>query len=292
MQQYLDLVKDILDNGYVKGDRTGTGTKSVFGRQLRFNLNDGFPCVTTKFTAFNLVKVELLWMLSGSTNIDFLLQHNCHIWDEWSVNGNIGPLYGKQWVKWDIPQSPTIDYQPDPPVAKHETITVNQIQEVINSIKVNPQSRRHIVSAWNVADLPDESLSPHENVKAGKMSLAPCHAFFQFNVQGDELSCQIYQRSCDVGLGLPFNIASYALLTHLIAHVCNLNVGELIWTGGDVHLYNNHIDKLIEILDRKPLPLSSLRLNNNVKDINDFTINDISLDGYNSHPSIKLPISV
>ena len=229
MKQYLDLLQKILDEGEVKDDRTGTGTKSLFGHQMRFDLKQGFPILTTKKIFFKGVVYELLWFLDGSTDNTLLKENGVHIWDEWETDkGDLGPIYGFQWRNW-------IDHNN----GQH----IDQIEQVIEQIRSNPSSRRIIVNAWNVADLPDESISPQENVKLGKMSLAPCHALFQFFVSQGKLSCQLYQRSCDTFLGLGFNIASYSLLTHMIAQQCDLDVGDFIWTGGDVHLYLNHLEQ-------------------------------------------------
>lgn len=294
MKQYLDLVRYVKDNGVQKGDRTGTGTISSFGHQLRFNLQEGFPIVTTKFTAFRLVASELLWFLRGETNIESLLEENNHIWDQWALeNGDLGPIYGKQWRSWEVPSEMKVNYETDPPHCDPETVTViDQITQVIEGIKTNPNSRRHIVSAWNVADLPDEKMSPQENVEQGQMALAPCHAFFQFYVADGKLSCQLYQRSADAGLGVPFNIASYALLTHMVAQECGLEVGDYVHTFGDLHIYNNHIEQIEEMLSREPKPLPKLWLNPEVKQTLDFTIDDIKLEGYEYHPSIKMPVAV
>ena len=229
MQQYLDLLNKILDEGTLKGDRTGSGTLSIFGYQMRFDLTQGFPLVTTKKVHLKSIIHELLWFLKGETDLSYLHEHKVRIWDEWAnEQGELGPVYGHQWRSW-----PTSD-------GRH----IDQIQQVINQLKKTPDSRRIIVSAWNVADLPDETISPQENVVQGKMALAPCHAFFQFYVADGKLSCQLYQRSCDTFLGLPFNIASYALLTQIVAQQSNLELGEFIWTGGDVHLYLNHQEQL------------------------------------------------
>ena len=270
MQQFLDLVRHIRDNGVTKTDRTGTGTTSVFGYQMRFDLNDGFPLVTAKKTHTRSIIEELLWFLRGSTDNNELKAVGVSIWDEWAAeDGNLGPIYGYQWRSWPTPDGRHID----------------QIGRVIADLKSNPDSRRHIVSAWNVAQLDD-------------MALAPCHAFFQFYVANDpatgrgRLSCQLYQRSADVFLGVPFNIASYALLTHMVAQVCDLDVGEFIWTGGDCHLYSNHTTQVEELLTREPLPLPTLELNPHVKDIDSFTFDDIRVVDYQSHPAISAPVAV
>jgi len=273
MQQYLDLLKHILDKGLSKTDRTGVGTQSCFGYQMRFDLSQGFPLVTTKKMHLKSIIYELLWFLKGETNIQYLKEHGVSIWDEWAdENGELGPVYGKQWRDWEGPGGQHVD----------------QITQVIQQIKNNPDSRRIIVSAWNVAELP-------------KMALMPCHALFQFYVSppdaeaGEEkgrLSCQLYQRSADVFLGVPFNIASYALLTMMIASVCDLNPGEFIHSFGDVHLYNNHLEQAHLQLQRKPFPMPKMKLNPAVKNIFEFQWNDFSLEDYQSHPSIKAPIAV
>lgn len=265
MKQYHDLCKYVLENGKERDDRTGTGTLSVFGYQTRYNLEEGFPLVTTKKVYWKGVVHELLWLLSGNTNIRYLTDNNVHIWDEWAnVNGDLGPVYGEQWRSWWID-----DYNG----------SVDQISEVINSIKTNPNSRRLIVSAWNVANIPE-------------MALPPCHTLFQFYVQDNKLSCQLYQRSGDAFLGVPFNIASYALLTHMIAHVTGLGVGEFIHTFGDLHIYKNHIDQIKLQLSRDPKPLPKLILNSEIKDIDDFKFHDILLKDYNPYPAIKGEVSV
>jgi len=262
MIQYKQLLQTIIDNGIEKSDRTGTGTKSIFGYQMRFDLQQGFPLITTKKLYIKGIIHELLWFLSGDTNIKYLNDNGVNIWNEWAdANGNLGPVYGKQWRSWQTADGRTID----------------QISNVIEQIKKNPDSRRLLVVAYNPGDV-------------DKMALPPCHAFFQFYVSNGKLSCQLYQRSADVFLGVPFNIACYALLTHIIAKVCGLGVGEFIHTLGDAHLYLNHIDQAKEQLQRQPLPLPQLILN--TKDINDFKYEDISIINYNSHPTIKAPISV
>ena len=277
MRQYLDLLQHILDNGFEKGDRTGTGTKSVFGYQMRFNLQDGFPLVTTKKLHTKSILHELLWFLKGDTDISYLKEHSVRIWDEWATeDGQIGPLYGKQWTAWQKPNGETI----------------NQIEEVIQTLKNNPNSRRMIVSAWNPADLPDESIPPQANVEQGRMALAACHAFFQFYVADGKLSCQLYQRSADTFLGVPFNIASYAFLVHMIAQQCDLDVGEFIWTGGDVHLYNNTIEQAKLQLTREPMPLPKLLIKRKPDSIFDYQFDDFEIVGYESHPHIKATVSV
>jgi thymidylate synthase len=264
MQQYLKLVQHILDNGTDKSDRTGTGTRSVFGYQMRFNLEEGFPMVTTKKTHLKSIIHELLWFLKGETNIGYLKENNVKIWDEWAdEEGNLGPVYGKQWRSWEGANG----------------VEVDQVKDLVEQIKVNPDSRRLIVSAWNVADLP-------------KMKLMPCHCLFQFYVANVKLSCQLYQRSADVFLGVPFNIASYALLTMMIAQVCDLQPGEFIHTFGDVHLYNNHFEQAKLQLTRTPFPLPVMKINPEVKDIFGFTFEDFELVDYNSHPGIKAAVAV
>ena len=278
MKQYLDLLQKILDEGEVKDDRTGTGTKSLFGHQMRFDLNQGFPILTTKKIFFKGVVYELLWFLDGSTDNTLLKENGVHIWDEWETDkGDLGPIYGFQWRKW---------------VDHNNGQYIDQIEQVIEQIQSIPSSRRIIVNAWNVADLPDESISPQENVKLGKMSLAPCHALFQFFVSQGKLSCQLYQRSCDTFLGLGFNIASYSLLTHMIAQQCDLDVGDFIWTGGDVHLYLNHLEQANEQLKREPYPLPKLKINRMPASIFDYKYEDFELINYQSHPHISAPISI
>ena len=264
MQQYHQLLQYILDNGTQKSDRTGTGTISTFGYQLRFDLAKGFPLVTTKKVHLKSIVYELLWFLRGETNIAYLKEHGVRIWDEWAdANGELGPVYGKQWRSWEGANGETID----------------QISEVIEQIKANPDSRRLIVNAWNVADLP-------------KMALMPCHTMFQFYVANGKLSCQLYQRSADVFLGVPFNIASYALLTLMMAQVCGLEDGEFIHTFGDVHIYNNHLEQVKLQLSRDPYPLPTMKLNPAVKNIFDFDYQDFTLENYQSHPAIKAPVAV
>jgi thymidylate synthase len=264
MQAYLDLLTHIKKNGTFKSDRTGTGTTSVFGYQMRFNLADGFPLVTTKKTHLKSIIHELLWFLKGETNIGYLKEHSVRIWDEWAdENGDLGPVYGKQWRSWEGADGQVID----------------QIKEVIHTLKTNPDSRRIIVSAWNVAELP-------------KMALMPCHAFFQFYVADGKLSCQLYQRSADVFLGVPFNIASYALLTMMVAQVCDLGLGDFVWTGGDTHLYSNHMEQVETQLTRSPRPLPTMHINPAKKDILDFIFEDFTLVGYDPYPGIKAPVAV
>jgi thymidylate synthase len=264
MQQYQQLLQHILDNGSAKEDRTGTGTISSFGYQMRFNLGDGFPLVTTKKVHLRSIIHELLWFLKGETNINYLKENGVSIWDEWAnENGELGPVYGKQWRSWEGADGKTID----------------QVTELITQIKKNPDSRRLIISAWNVADLP-------------KMALMPCHTLFQFYVAEGKLSCQLYQRSADVFLGVPFNIASYALLTMMVAQVCDLALGDFVHTFGDVHIYNNHLEQVKLQLSRKPFPLPGMKLNPAVKNIFDFTFEDFTLENYQSHPAIKAPVAV
>ena len=278
MQQYLDLLQKILDEGEVKEDRTGTGTRSFFGHQMRFNLNDGFPLLTTKKIFFKGVVHELLWFLNGSTDNNELKDNGIHIWDEWEdESGDLGPIYGYQWRHW---------------LDQNSGESIDQIQNVIDQLRNNPSSRRIIVSAWNVADLPDESISPQDNVKNNKMALAPCHALFQFFVSQGALSCQLYQRSCDTFLGLGFNIASYSLLTHMLAQQCDLNVGDFIWTGGDVHLYLNHMEQAKEQLSRQPYELPKLNIKRKPDSIYDYAYDDFELVNYQCHPHIKAPISI
>jgi thymidylate synthase len=264
MRQYLDLMNDILENGAHKSDRTGTGTLSVFGRQLRFNLAEGFPLVTTKKLHLRSIIYELLWFLNGDTNIKYLKDNGVSIWDEWAdEDGNLGPVYGYQWRSWPARDGGKID----------------QITKLIEQIKHKPDSRRHMVTAWNPADVDD-------------MALPPCHALFQFYVADEKLSCQLYQRSCDTFLGLPFNIASYALLTHMIAQQCDLQVGDFVWTGGDVHLYSNHLDQTKIQLSREPFALPSLTIKRKPDSIFDYRFEDFEIVNYHAHPSIKAPIAV
>ena len=264
MKQYLNLMRHVREQGTYKGDRTGTGTYSVFGHQLRFDLNAGFPLVTTKKMFLKGIIHELLWFLSGSTNIKYLTDHNVHIWDEWAdEHGELGPVYGSQWRSWPAPDGATID----------------QISRVVADIKSNPDSRRHIVSAWNVAEVDN-------------MALPPCHSMFQFYVADNKLSCQLYQRSADIFLGVPFNIASYALLTMMIAQVADMQLGDFVHTLGDAHIYANHLEQADKQLSRLPLPLPVMHLNPSVKDIFGFTYADFELEGYRCHDAIKAPIAV
>ncbi len=276
MKQYLDLLRHIRENGVQKGDRTGVGTISVFGYQMRFDLAAGFPILTTKRVFLKGIIHELLWFLKGDTNIGYLKANGVSIWDEWATaEGDLGPVYGKQWRAW----------------ATSDGRTVDQIAEVIAQIKAKPNSRRHIVTAWNPADMPNEALAPEVNAAQGKMALATCHCLFQFHVAHGKLSCQLYQRSADVFLGVPFNIASYALLTMMIAQVCDLELGEFIWTGGDTHLYLNHLDQVDLQLSREPLALPQMRVNPTVKDIDAFRFDDFTLEKYDPHPAIKAQIA-
>ncbi len=277
MRAYLDLLQLLLDEGTAKGDRTGTGTLSRFGHQMRFDLNAGFPLVTTKKVHLKSVIHELLWFMQGDTNTQYLRDNGVSIWDEWATeDGDLGPLYGAQWRSWPTPDGGSID----------------QLTEVVESIKLRPNSRRLLVSAWNPSLLPDETQSPQDNVRAGRMALAPCHTLFQFYVADNQLSCQLYQRSADVFLGVPFNIASYALLTHLVADQCGLGVGDFIWTGGDVHLYQNHVEQAREQLSREPKPLPKLTLARTPDSILDYRESDIVIDGYDPHPHIKAPVAI
>ena len=277
MQAYLDVLKLLLESGHAKGDRTGTGTLSLFGHQMRFALSDGFPMVTTKKLHLKSIIHELLWFIRGDTNTAYLREHGVKIWDEWATEtGDLGPIYGAQWRSWPAPDGRTID----------------QLIEVITQIKARPDSRRLLVSAWNPALLPDESMSPQANVQRGRMALAPCHTLFQFYVANGALSCQLYQRSADIFLVVPFNIASYALLTHLVAHQCDLAVGDFVWTGGDVHLYQNHLSQAKEQLTRTPRPLQRLTLLDKPVDITGYTEAHIQIEGYDPHPHIKAPVAI
>jgi thymidylate synthase len=264
VRQYLDLLREALEHGAVKDDRTGTGTRSLFGRQLRFDLREGFPLVTTKKLHLKSIVHELLWFLKGETNIAYLKANGVGIWDEWAdADGELGPVYGKQWRRWSAPDGREVD----------------QVRWVVDEIRRNPDSRRLIVSAWNVADLPD-------------MALMPCHALFQFYVADGQLSCQLYQRSADIFLGVPFNIASYALLTHMLAQQCDLDVGDFVWTGGDCHIYSNHAEQVALQLSREPRPYPTLVIKRKPASIFDYTYEDFAVEGYDPHPAIKAPVAV
>lgn len=274
MRQYLDLIQHVIDNGVTKEDRTGTGTRSVFGYQMRFDLNEGFPMVTTKKLHLKSIIYELLWFLKGDTNIGYLNENGVKIWDAWAnENGDLGPVYGYQWRNWNGEG-------------------IDQISELVETIKTNPDSRRMIISAWNPSVLPDTSVSFEENVANGKAALPPCHAFFQFYVSDGKLSCQLYQRSADIFLGVPFNIASYALLTMMLAQVTDLGYGDFVHTFGDAHIYSNHMDQIRLQLSRDPRPLPQMILNPEVKNIFEFTFKDFNLVNYNPHPHIKGAVSV
>lgn len=279
MKQYLDLIQDVIDNGIDKGDRTGVGTRSVFGRQLRFDLNAGFPLVTTKKIHLKSIIYELIWFLNGSTDNTWLQERGVSIWNEWALpNGDLGPIYGKQWRSWECPDGSTID----------------QISDLIQMIKTKPDSRRLIVSGWNPADLPDETIGPLENVEQGRAALPPCHTLFQFYVAEGKLSCQLYQRSADLFLGVPFNIASYSLFTHMVAQQCGLGVGEFVHTFGDCHLYSNHLtDEIVyEQLKREPRALPKLVIKRKPDSIFGYEFEDFAFEGYDSYPAIKAPIAV
>ena len=264
MRPYLDLLRHVLEHGTIKSDRTGTGTRSVFGWQMRFDLREGFPLVTTKKLHLKSIVHELIWFLRGDTNIAYLKEHGVSIWDEWAdANGDLGPVYGEQWRAWRTADGRTVD----------------QIRWVVEEIRRNPDSRRLIVSAWNVGELP-------------KMALMPCHTMFQFYVAEGRLSCQLYQRSGDIFLGVPFNIASYALLTHMVAQVCGLGVGDFVHTLGDAHLYSNHVEQARLQLTRDPRPLPTLRLNPDVRTLEAFRFEDVAIEGYTPHPAIKAPVAV
>ncbi len=277
MKQYLELMRHVKEHGVYKDDRTGTGTYSVFGYQMRFNLAEGFPLVTTKKCHLRSIIHELLWFLKGETNIGYLKENGVSIWDGWATaDGELGPVYGKQWRSWEGPNGEVID----------------QISDLIKEIKTNPDSRRLVVSAWNPTVLPDIAMSPRDNAAHGRQALPPCHCLFQFYVLDGKLSCQLYQRSADIFLGVPFNIASYALLTMMIAQVCDLEVGDFVHTFGDAHLYANHSEQVEEQLSREPLPLPQVKLNPAISNLFDFTIDDFELVNYQAHPHIKAPVAV
>ena len=274
MQAYHQLLQHVLDHGHFKSDRTGTGTYSTFGYQMRFDLNEGFPLVTTKKVHLKSIIYELLWFLKGDTNITYLTDNKVSIWNEWAdPNGDLGPVYGHQWRNWN-------------------SEGIDQIKDVIVTIKTNPDSRRMLVSAWNPSVMPDSGKSFEENVANNKAALPPCHAFFQFYVSDGKLSCQLYQRSADVFLGVPFNIASYALLTMMVAQVCDLALGDFVHTFGDVHIYSNHLEQVKLQLSREQRPLPSMKLNPDIKDIDAFDFEDFELIGYDPHPAIKAPVAV
>ncbi len=274
MKQYHDLIKHVVDNGTQKHDRTGTGTKSVFGHQIRFDLSKGFPMVTTKKLHLKSIVYELLWFLNGDTNIGYLQENGVRIWNEWAdEKGDLGPVYGHQWRNWNSEE-------------------VDQISDIINTLKTNPDSRRMLVSAWNPSVMPDSSKTFSENVANGKAALPPCHAFFQFYVADGKLSCQLYQRSADIFLGVPFNIASYALFTMMMAQVCGYQVGDFIHTFGDAHIYNNHMQQIELQLSRAPRALPKMILNPDVKTIFDFKFEDFTLVDYNPHPHIKGAVAI
>ncbi len=277
MKNYLALLRHVREHGTRKDDRTGTGTLSVFGHQLRFDLADSFPLVTTKKLHLKSIIHELLWFLRGETNIAYLNQHGVRIWDEWAdESGSLGPIYGTQWRSWPTPEGGSID----------------QLEAVVEQIRLRPDSRRHVVTAWNPADLPDEAVSPQENARAGRMALAPCHCLFQFHVADGRLSCQLYQRSADCFLGVPFNIASYALLTLMVAQVTDLEPGEFIHSFGDAHIYLNHLEQVDEQLARQPYPAPRMRLVNRRERLQDFEFDDFALEGYRCHSAIRAPIAV
>lgn len=274
MQAYHQLLQHVLDHGHFKSDRTGTGTYSTFGYQMRFDLNEGFPLVTTKKVHLKSIIYELLWFLKGDTNITYLTDNKVSIWNEWAdPNGDLGPVYGHQWRNWN-------------------SEGIDQIKDVIETIKTNPDSRRMLVSAWNPSVMPNSGKSFEENVANNKAALPPCHAFFQFYVSDGKLSCQLYQRSADVFLGVPFNIASYALLTMMVAQVCDLALGDFVHTFGDVHIYSNHLEQVKLQLSREQRPLPSMKLNPDIKDIDAFDFEDFELIGYDPHPTIKAPVAV
>ena len=274
MKQYHDLIKHVLENGTEKHDRTGTGTKSVFGYQMRFDLSEGFPMVTTKKLHLKSIIYELLWFLNGDTNIKYLQENGVRIWNEWAdEKGDLGPVYGHQWRNWNSEE-------------------IDQISEIIETLKTNPDSRRMLVSAWNPSVMPNTSKPFSENVANGKAALPPCHAFFQFYVADGKLSCQLYQRSADIFLGVPFNIASYALLTMMVAQVCGYQAGDFVHTFGDAHIYSNHMEQVELQLSREPRPLPKMKLNSEVKDIFGFKFDDFTLEDYNPHPHIKGAVAI
>jgi thymidylate synthase len=279
MEQYLELLRDVVEHGTDKADRTGVGTRSVFGRQVRFDLSAGFPLVTTKKIHLKSVIYELLWFLSGSTNNDWLRARGVTIWNEWAAeNGDLGPIYGRQWRSWARPDGSTSD----------------QLADLVEAIRRNPDSRRLVVSSWNPADLPDEGLSPQDNVRQGRMALAPCHCLFQYYIAEGRLSCQLYQRSADLFLGVPFNIASYALLTYMVAQQCDLAVGDFVHSFGDLHLYKNHLtDEIVFAqLAREPRPLPRLVIRRQPPSLFDYAFDDFEVTGYDPHPAIRAPIAV
>ncbi|WP_038178069.1 thymidylate synthase [Vibrio rhizosphaerae] len=277
MKQYIALLEDILENGDVKGDRTGTGTLSVFGRQIRHNLQDGFPLITTKKLHFKSIANELIWFLSGDTNTTWLKQNGVSIWDEWATeSGDLGPIYGKQWTAW--------------PTQSGESL--NQIDYVVDALKNNPNSRRILFHGWNVEYLPDESMTPQENARQGKMALPPCHLLYQFYVSNGKLSAQLYIRSSDSFLGLPYNIASLALLTHMLAQQCQLTPHEIVVSFGDLHAYSNHMEQIKTQLTREPRPLPELRILRHPESIYDYRFEDFEIVGYDPHPSIKAPVAI
>ena len=277
MQQYLDLLRYVKEHGIFKSDRTGTGTYSVFGHQMRFDLAEGFPLVTTKKCHLRSIIHELLWFLKGDTNIGYLKENGVRIWDEWATeSGDLGPVYGKQWRSWEGPNGEVVD----------------QIQWLLNEIKTNPDSRRLVISAWNPVVLPDVQYSPKRNAEMGRQALPPCHCLFQFYVLDGKLSCQLYQRSADMFLGVPFNIASYSLLTMMISQVCGLEPGDFVHSFGDVHIYSNHLEQVEEQLSRKPFPSPTMKLNPAIKDLFGFTIDDFELMDYQAHPPIKAAVAV
>ncbi len=274
MKQYHDLLKHVLENGIEKGDRTGTGTKSVFGYQMRFDLSEGFPMVTTKKLHLKSIIYELLWFIAGDTNIQYLQENGVRIWNEWAdEKGDLGPVYGAQWRNWNGDG-------------------IDQIKNLIEGLKNNPNSRRHMVSAWNPSVMPDTSVSFSENVANGKAALPPCHAFFQFYVADGKLSCQLYQRSADIFLGVPFNIASYALFTMMVAQVCGYEYGDFVHSFGDAHIYNNHMEQIELQLSREPRPLPQMKINPDIKDIFEFKFEDFSLENYDPHPHIKGQVAI